>query len=235
MTSRAERPLKPHGTLSRYTDGKCRCPKCREAGTAYEADRRRKIAYGIHRPFVDAEPVRRHVRALMAAGIGWERVAFLAGVSTGMVGRLLYGERGSDPSKRVRPSNADKLLSVQPVRGNVAHWVDATGARRRLQALAVAGWSMLTLASHTRLTQATLCDVSSGRRDRVLAATDRAVADLFRTFWNRQPPRVTSSQRRVVLVTSRRAAGLGWMPALAWDDIDDPAERPSGVRRRAAS
>ena len=52
---------------ARYVQG-CRCGACRAASAAYERDRTRGMAYGRPSGLVDAEPVRRRVRELKAAG-----------------------------------------------------------------------------------------------------------------------------------------------------------------------
>jgi transcriptional regulator with XRE-family HTH domain len=104
-----------HGTRNGYVLDRCRCAPCSQAATAYESNRVRQTAYGRWQPYVDAEPARQHVRALMAAGIGFKRVARLAGVSHSSVAKLLYGEasRRLEPSKRIRPETERRLLAVQ--------------------------------------------------------------------------------------------------------------------------
>jgi hypothetical protein len=107
----------PHGTRARHKHDGCPCPPCRAANAAYERRRRRRNAYGRN-PLVDAEPVSRHVRALMAPypgsgeGVGWKRVAKLAGVSEGVVRGLLYGNTGREPTRRIHRENAEKILRL---------------------------------------------------------------------------------------------------------------------------
>lgn len=107
-----------HGTYVKYVVDKCRCDPCRKANSEYEKARTRRKAYG-REPWVDAEPARRHVRRLMAPypgatnGVGWKRVAQLAGVSTGCVWKLVYGKNGK-PSKRIHEDTEAKLMAITP-------------------------------------------------------------------------------------------------------------------------
>ncbi|GAA2861238.1 hypothetical protein GCM10020220_057940 [Nonomuraea rubra] len=105
----------PHGDLRRYRYGRCRCAPCRAANAERARQFRRDVAYGRHRPDVDAAPVREHVNGLRAAGLSVAQIALRAGVQMGVVNALLYGRphRGEPPSRKLRPVNADKLLAVQ--------------------------------------------------------------------------------------------------------------------------
>lgn len=118
----------PHGTRARYGHGGCRCSDCLEANYRYEKRRVIRNFWGRN-PWVDASPVRVHVRSLMAPhqgsreGIGYRRIARLAGVNREVVRRLLYGAGEHGPSKRLHKDNAAKLMTVKPV-----HRLRAPGA-----------------------------------------------------------------------------------------------------------
>lgn len=108
-----------HGTRARYTFGKCRCEECRRANACYQRRWSRRRGYGLPAQ-VDATPVREHVRALMSSpypgahdGIGWRRIADLAGVHESVVNSLIFGKRGK-PTKRIKRENAEKLMAVRP-------------------------------------------------------------------------------------------------------------------------
>jgi hypothetical protein len=209
-----------HGTLARYVTGKCRCQECTASAVTYDNHRRRQVAYGRWQPFVDAEPVRRHVRDLMAFGIGWQKVARLAGVSEFAVSMLLYGSPGAGRPQtgKLRPETARKLLAVTRSLDNVSKWVDAAGTRRRLQALAVSGWSSTRLAPMLGVGDQTVSMLTSGQRRLVTGATARAVARLYDELWDQKPPARTKSERQSVKLAQRRAAEHGWLPAVVWDD-----------------
>ena len=77
---------------------------------SYSQRRRRLIAYGRWEPWVDAEPIRAHVREQMGAGLGWKTLAQLAGVAPNTISRLLYGR---PLTTRMRPEIARRILTVR--------------------------------------------------------------------------------------------------------------------------
>lgn len=115
-----------HGSYAKYVIEKCRCEPCRRANSEYERDRARRHAIEKWHPeqarWVDAEPVRKHLRSLMASGkgqtdgVGLKQMVKVAGVSHGLLWKLMYGKPRPDgtrtPSKRIRRDNAEKLLAL---------------------------------------------------------------------------------------------------------------------------
>lgn len=219
---------RPHGNAKYHLEN-CRCPICCKAARDYENNRYRAIAYGRWQPFVDAEPVRQHVLALGEFGIGWMRVAKLAGVSTGGVSKLLYGDRPRrlPPSRRVRPETALKLLAVEPTLDNLGNraTIDATGTRRRLQALVYAGWTQSELARRMQMNRSNFGKtIVSGF---VEVATCKTVRALYDELWRTDPveagvPAFRAAAARDIAITR------GWASIGAWDDdrIDDPQAFP---------
>lgn len=222
-----------HGTPAKYTMEGCKCVLCRKAVSDYAVHRNRLIAYGRWDPYVDAGPVRAHIEQLQAAGIGWKRVARLAGLAPSTVEKILYGApyRGMGPSKRIRHATADKILSVQvgiEALGGAAV-VDATGARRRLQALVAIGWSQSKLASRLGMERSNFGALFE--RGQMRAETVRAIRDLYDELWSTLPPQEEHRDKIAANRARRYAAERGWAPPMAWDDdtIDDPAAEPSGM------
>ncbi|MFE0206964.1 hypothetical protein [Streptomyces sp. NPDC058985] len=219
---------RPHGNAKYHLEF-CRCPVCCRAARDYDNNRRRAIAYGRWQPFVDAEPVRAHVRALGEFGIGWMRAARLAGVSTGGVSKLLYGDRprGLAPSRRVRPETALKLLAVEPSLENLGDRtaVDGAGTRRRLQALVCAGWTQSELARRLGMNRANFGrTIVSGL---VEVATLKATRTVYDELWRVDPVSAGVPEFRAA-AARRIAMSNSWAPVGAWDDdtIDDPATFP---------
>lgn len=227
-----------HGTATMYKLDRCLCAPCTDAATAAERRRRLDAFIGAEPRRVDAGPVRDHVRALQAAGLGYRRVAALAGVSPSTVAKIINRDPSrtdGEPQRRIEPGTARRILAVQASMDTVSDGgvLDATGTLRRLHALHARGWSRRALAGQLGVEPNTLSHIertgtSSGR----LA---RAVRALYEELWDQAPPSGTPSQRAAVTRTLRWAAERRLPPPAAWDDdrIDDPAARPLGVRADA--
>ncbi|MDQ0792042.1 hypothetical protein [Streptomyces sp. B1I3] len=202
--------MREHGTYAKYKLDGCRC-----------------------QPYVDAEPVREHVRTLAEFGIGWMRLARIANVPRGTVSKLLYGDsnRGMGPSKRILPKNAAALLAVEPTLDNLADRaaVDGAGTRRRLQALVAAGWPQTRIAARIGISNFT--KTMHGDQP-VRVTTARAAVALYDELW-RADPRDHGVRPHVYERTRRQARDLRWAPVGAWDDdtIDDPAAFPDWTGR----
>ncbi len=221
-----------HGTRAAYVKDRCRCADCTAANTAASRTATRKRLYGRWHPYVDATPVRDHVAALRAAGIGVERIAQLAGLSVSHIRQLAEQDRnGSPATHRVRPSTATRVLRVGI---NSASWapssrVDATGTRRRLQALIAIGWPPELLADQLGRRPNSLHRSMNG--ESVTARTAHEVATLYQKLWNTTPPRMTSEQCAAADAARTKAAAHGWLPPLAWDDIDTDPTPPALTAR----
>ncbi|MDD7813655.1 hypothetical protein PP713_13885 [Mycobacterium sp. CSUR Q5927] len=128
---------------------------------------------------------------------------------------------GTWATGNVRVETARRVMSVR-IPGRVVAdgtgFVDATGTRRRLQALRVAGWSALELARQLGCSESMVC--KRNHQSIVRASTAAAVVELF----NRLQLIPGPSER-----ARRHAARKGWLPPLAFDDdtIDDPAAKPN--------
>lgn len=221
-----------HGTRTAYVVDKCRCVDCTEASRQVQAQRNRLQAYGRYDSGrVDAQPVREHITALMEYGLGLKRVAALAGVSNATLGKVLYGDksRNMPPRARVEKHVADGVLAIKPnvaVLGKTVS-VDATGTRRRIQALVAIGWSQARIGECLGVAPGNFNRTI--RSERVHADTARKVKALYEQLWN-QPQTGTDQRSRISAARARNHANAhGWLPPLAWDDetIDDPATGPS--------
>jgi transcriptional regulator with XRE-family HTH domain len=205
-----------------------------EAERAYVNRRNRLIAYGRWQPqtFVDAARARAHIRMLNQAEIGIQRVADLAGVSKTTVCRIVY-----DPKHTIRPDVEQRILAIRPTADNRNPNlpIDATGTRRRLQALVAVGWSLRILASRVSMRHASLALIANGGRLEVLPATTRAIEELYDHLWDCRPPQATRAERISVAKSRSLAARRKWVVPAAWDDdtINDPAAKPDlGARAR---
>lgn len=206
-----------------------KCSKCdrpaRSRGMCASHYQNARARFGWESTYIDAQPIREHILALKAAGIGHKRLSRLTGVSHNTIQIILTGrpERGTGPNKQVWRRTADKLMAV-PIPEIPHHTVaagvkvPALGTRRRLQALVAFGYSRSDLCRRLGI------QVSNGHKlfledhDRVLASTARAVEALFNELQmtpGTSPRARNEGQRR------------GWPLPMAWDEdtIDDPSAR----------
>lgn len=211
-----------HGTVAAYTTGACRCEQCRTAQRRYLKRWHLDRLQGAPSRKVDAAPVHAHLRALMDAGMTPNAICHAAG----------WKSRNSIVSitrqTSVLRATADKVLAITPVDTRPHGYIDATGTRRRLQALAVNGWPHRLLAAQLGADAKGTLTVQNGTTRTVRRATAHAVAALYDELWDQPGP---SRRSRTCALRN------GWLPPLAWDDdtIDDPQATPDTGTATAAS
>lgn len=148
----------------------------------------------------------------------------------GIFGGKTAEERGR--MRRRRRLEAPKAPPVKTPRKPPRRRVDATGTRRRLQALALIGYSPAQLAPRLKASPTHLTSVRKGVRDRVLADLAARLAELYPRLVDR--PNVVEGR-----MTVSCAEGRGWYPPDAWVgvgvDIDDPASEPITSAETAAA
>lgn len=220
----------PTPGLAGYKIHHCRCAQCTAASNSYNQRRERLIAYGRWQPYVDAQPARDHINlVLRPSGLGVARIAALCGIPAATLQKLVWGNAGNPPSRRVRAGTDAAIRALRPAPGRVADGrpVDATGTRRRTEALACLGWPVQE--------QARMAGMGPANHHRrvfagptVSARCERAIRALFDRLQATPAPDGWVSRR-----TRAWAASRGFAPPLAWDDetIDDPAARSRGTRR----
>lgn len=229
-----------HGTKLAYTSDACRCRECRSAHADYMVERNRQVAYGRwDSGYVDAEPVREHLRTLAAAGISPRSAAHLSGVSHQVVALLVWGKASDGtprPSRRMRRDNASALLAVRPDATMATPYalIDRTGTRRRLQALVALGWPTTRLAEQLGISRANFAHLLQETKQHVRTWRANTVRDLYSRLSMTLPPQETELDRRTVEQARSLARRRGWPPPLAWDDdeLDDPDVRVDRSRRR---
>ena len=226
-----------HGTHACYVLDTCRCHPCKDANTAYERNRIKQHAYGRFDHYVDAQPVREHVKALQAAGMGLKQIVAATNgeFSQGAMTRLMYGRtakettRAEGPSKRILRVHADAILAIRATTNTLAGGalIDGTGTRRRLQALIAIGWSQTRLAERMGYALRNFNYMLHGKRS-VTVATHRKVLALYDDLWDTPPTARNRWELGGINRTITYARTRGWVPPMAWDDdtIDDPAAVP---------
>lgn len=195
----------PGGARRHTKEGTPACEPCLRVRRRRAKQRRMGVRFRL-----PAAPVWEHVQALREAGLGLPQIAKLSGMAEISVWRVQHQEH-------VRPETARAILAVpvpaKPDELPDTVYVPAVGSQRRLQALAWQRWAISHLAERTHLPEDTLWCIRAGKRTHVRAETAREIARLFDEIGAEIGP-------------SRRRGGI---PASAWDDIDNPLERPKGV------
>lgn len=247
-------PDHKHGASSTcYIIHKCRCFKCCLA-TSQRARRREEAhaAGTFDSGLVDAGPVREHLELLRSSGLGYKRIAELAGVGTTTVSQLIYGRKGSlkDPRrgevlKRISRKTADALFAVDPsleLLGDTV-LVPARPYARRLEALVAIGWSQSKLARALGIRASNFRIIREYERDQarrrrrgtfIKASTARAIVDVYERLAFRTPPQPTKAERIAYLRSVSYARARGWPVPMDWAAVDDDFARDVPVRRSAA-
>jgi hypothetical protein len=212
-----------HGDARRYRRG-CRCRPCTRALTA-EVRRNgffRATGRGAH---IAPDRAADHVRALREAGLRDGDIMAAARIVPSVLYKILRG------AGRIHRDTERRILAVPiptaPGAG-CGSLVDGTGTHRRLQALVAAGWPAAQLGN--RLGGAHRQQIAyllNGRgTGRVELHTAQRIEALFQEL-DRLRPEDNGVAPDVVLLTRQLAASKGWHPAVVWDDIDDPTEKPN--------
>jgi hypothetical protein len=198
--------------------------------TAWQRRRRAAISAGTWQPRLrDAAPARAHLQWMRTLGLSPSGCAEAIGIPYSTVAGVLYPIGGdfrgmvtAETERLILSCDARAILDRLPDGRHLC----SVGSRRRVQCLAVAGWSRSYLAARMGVTLQALSAMI--RRDRVTARNARTIRGLYDELSMRAGP----SAR-----TRRDAAASGWSPCLAWDDdtIDDPAVGPSGVAESTRS
>lgn len=153
--------LYPHGTHARYVLNRCRCDECKAALRAYSKRRSlwdREFPY-LPPPLVDPKPARAHVRKLMRAGMGYKRIAQVAGVNPKTVYILATGKRKDRKAKRMRRESAEKILAVDlDLAGG--QMVDSTEAKAIIAELVGRGWAKAEIGRRVHGPQAKALQVA---------------------------------------------------------------------------
>ena len=215
-----------------YVHHQCRCAPCSEARAARDLARRKLQAYGRYESgLVDVGPVREHLVMLAEAGMGYKRVAEVAGLGITPVRNIIWGRQDAGPRKgemlkRVKRETAEAILAVKPDIESLAEGakVSSRGTHRRIQALVARGWSQSKLAEMLGINRGNFGTMM--QRDQVFARTHRQVAALFDELWDVEPPREEWRDRIAYSRAIHYARARRWLSPLAWDDIDTDEEPP---------
>lgn len=133
------------------------------------------------------------------------------------------GEDACGPCKEANALYQRRYRKTRALYGNKS--VDATGTRRRVEALCCLGWSTTQIGERIGMIQNQLWMTT--QQDTVYVTTAARVAEAYEVLSMTVPPMTTTSERISVSRTRSHALRAGYAPPLAWDNIDDPNERPN--------
>lgn len=166
--------------------------------------------------YIPTDRITGHIRLLHQAGWTNVEIADTAGVDRRTVHNILTGYVAT-----VHRPTAAAILALKPE--DVPNRVPAIGPMRRIQALAVMGWPIAHTGDAAGMRGTQVTELMAGRRKRIPREQAEAIDRIFRKRCMQPGP---SPRTRTI------AARNGWVSALAWDDIDDPNEKPQGLSRR---
>lgn len=176
--------------------------------------------------YIDAEPTRQHILALLAAGITVNRISQRASMTHWDIEQFVKGDRTRGRQRRISPARAARILAID-LAAVTPSLVDATGTRRRIEALTAAGWPMERLAEHFGVSLKYVSEMR--KQDKVRDVSAQAVAEAYERLKNKRPeahgviPPIAKRARR--MADARR-----WAPPKYWakfpDAIDDPHFTP---------
>lgn len=204
-------PLCTHGSCDRraYYSGFCR-PHHEERSRQGKAGR------------VDSAPVVAHIRALQELGWTHRAIGEAAGLCPTTTMQML---RLKAPTTLAITANA--VLKIEPKPYVSKRLVSGLATSRRLQALARLGWCFTDIGAEIGVS-GQLISKWAGTATINYRAT-LLIKDVYERLSMALPPddAITTRQRRL-------AESKMWPPPLAWDNIDDPNEKPknntTGIR-----
>ncbi|MFC8704149.1 hypothetical protein ACFUIV_18435 [Streptomyces anulatus] len=221
MTTRT-RPLPAHGTYARGNGSPgrrepCPCKPCRQAKlkTRKRLDVARQRGHAAR---VDATTARSHL-TLLRTTMSWSKIAEATGCDPRGMQLLLRGAR-----TEINRTTHNKILAVQPApTPSPGVYIDATGIRRRLQALGAIGYSCIYLANRISTSDARLYLIASGKQPTVRYVLARRIIAIYEELSDTPAPKGRSRTRAI-----RNAKAKNWASPATWDDdtIDNPQARP---------
>lgn len=218
MTTRT-RPVPAHGTYARGNGAPgyrepCKCGPC------WKAMRRGRKQYVVNRQLgrpglVDAAPARQRLQQLTQT-MTWTQICEAADSDPRGLQLVADGRR-----TQIRRTTLDRIMSVKPQAPAPGKYLDATGYRRRLQALRAIGWSAQAIANKAQTGEVCVQRICAGGQPTVRQVLAEKILKVFAELHRTPAPPGRSATR-----TRNNALLNGWAPPGAWDDIDDPSAVP---------
>lgn len=232
-----------HGTSAAYVEGKCRCFECREVNRIKAAKRRREQAYGRYVPtFVDAKPVRAHVKVLQAQGLGLRQISKLTGASLTSLGNLVSGRSEADRFhggsarpivvSKISRKSAEAIMALKFTLDDCSKGtlISSRGFVRRAQALACLGYSFAWQGKQIGVIPSNFPAMLL--RDLVTVSTHTKMTALYEQYSMTRAVAADRFHQAGITRTLYTAKRLKWVAPFGWDDIDED-ESPVAFERDA--
>jgi transcriptional regulator with XRE-family HTH domain len=204
----------PHGERRCYLRG-CRRDECCQANYRYMSRIRLDHGRGQRRRTTTTKALA-HIRSLTAAGWTQAQICRATGLPHRTISAIangLYKETNRGIEQRIL------ALPIGEAPDDLRD-IDATGTRRRLQALAVLGHTSADLSEPIGMHRDALNRIKRGELATVRKTTAEKIARVYRHL--SRVPGTSNRIRNLALIH-------GWHGPLAWDDIDDPAALPDAA------
>jgi hypothetical protein len=219
------RPIPAHGTYARANGSPgyrkpCKCDACVQKRRVVR--KRLNVNRQLGRPnLVDATPARQHLD-LLRQDMSWPGIAEATGCNRDTLAEIHNGTK-----TRITSVTHRKILAVRPgTQRTGTLCIDATGTRRRIQALQTEGHSLGTIAAAVDTTRWRIGLIAAGQATVTQAIADR-IADAYREFSTTPAPNDRTAAR-----ARSTAAAKNWHGRDFWDDvdrIDDPDFDPASL------
>jgi hypothetical protein len=190
------------------------CEACRVFSRWRSRNYHRRCKLGLHvrEKLVDAGPALTHLRQLRGAGMPLLHIAARAGVGKATLCDLL----AATTPGMVKEDTAAAILGTR-LRISPYAPVDVTGTRRRVEALARAGWTRDHIGAAIGRSSRRILEWIRG------GTVPAGMAEAVKRFYDQNVYRKGPSSEVAALARGKR-----WHSHWAWDDdtIDDPAAEP---------
>lgn len=188
----------------------CWCMTCQKCRTREWARARyRQKAYGRWQSSteaVDADMARHHIAKLRAKGASVATIAEAAGLGHSTISKIIRGKQS------IAAETARRIMAADVAESNR---IPTHRQARRLQALAAIGWTFESLGPIADIDPGNLARMARGAAKYANRVNFDKVCALYDELHMTPGP---SEDAR------KRAAAKGWLPPLAWDDIDTDTE-----------
>jgi lambda repressor-like predicted transcriptional regulator len=184
---------------------KAGCPGCQRVSRMYDRRRRAMIAAGTWQWNRPAAEVQAHIDMLVEAGMTLGGISRASGVSRRTV-------QGVKQRNYLQGVTAAAILAVTPQgRQGRAGEVPAKGVSRRIQCLMALGWTLAAQGRELGMPTQTVWEYAWEKQSFVSVVTRDRVYRMFERLCA-----TPGGSTRAVNAARRH----GWLPPLAWDDLD---------------